>query len=156
MTTKENAVACVRNRKNYGMYNPNQELLESTGQMAEELGLVGFPVEIMQNYANNDAGNARRFLDVYGEDVRYCAGEKQWRNKLFLYCRISLYLGEYNAILTSQREKPCALQFPTEESITISAEIWIWNTAWMRKSASRRAGIPFNFDIRKQSNGIMP
>ena len=78
MTTKENAVACVRNRKNYGMYNPNQELLESTGQMAEELGLVGFPVEIMQNYANNDAGNARRFLDVYGEDVRYCAGEKQW------------------------------------------------------------------------------
>ena len=78
MTTIENAVERVRNHKNYGMYNPHKEQLEETNSLAEELGMVGFPVEMMQNYENNDAGNARRFLDVYGEDVRYCAAEKQW------------------------------------------------------------------------------
>ena len=78
MTTTENAVERVKHYKNYGMYNPHKAQLDETNALAEELGMVGFPVEMMQNYESNDAGNARRFLDVYGDDVRYCAAEKQW------------------------------------------------------------------------------
>ena len=72
----EAAVEQVRKSKNYGMVVPINQGKEPV--MYENLGIEGIPQEILQGYENNDAGNARRFLDVYGEDVRYCAVEKQW------------------------------------------------------------------------------
>ena len=76
MTTNESAVEQVRNQKNYGMLIPKNQPNEPVKY--EHLGIDGAPLETLQGYAANDAGNARRFLDVYGEDVRYCAAEKQW------------------------------------------------------------------------------
>ena len=72
----EAAVEQVRKSKNYGMVVPINQGKEPV--VYENLGIEGIPQEILQGYENNDAGNARRFLDVYGEDVRYCAVEKQW------------------------------------------------------------------------------
>ena len=34
--------------------------------------------ETITCYVANDAGNAQRFLDACGEDIRYCAAEEQW------------------------------------------------------------------------------
>ena len=76
MTTDETAVEQVRKEKNYGMLMPKTEA--GVPMVYEQLGIAGAPPETLQGYKDNDAGNARRFLDVYGDDVRYCAGEKQW------------------------------------------------------------------------------
>ena len=76
MTTDETAVEQVRKEKNYGMLMPREEAQVS--MVYEHLGVAGAPPETLQGYEDNDTGNARRFLDVYGDDVRYCAGEKQW------------------------------------------------------------------------------
>lgn len=76
MTTNKTAIEQVRKGKNYGMIMPKEEPNEA--MVYAHLGITGAPPETLQGYADNDAGNARRFLDVYGDDVRYCAGEKQW------------------------------------------------------------------------------
>ncbi len=76
MTTNETTVEQVRNQKNYGMVIPQTQ--GQTPMVYTHLGIDGAPPETLQGYALNDAGNARRFLDVYGDDVRYCAAEKQW------------------------------------------------------------------------------
>ena len=76
MEQNETAVEHVRKEKNYGMMVPAYQWQEPANY--EYLGIEGMPPELLQGYADNDAGNARRFLDVYGDDVRYCPVEKQW------------------------------------------------------------------------------
>ena len=63
MTTDETAVEQVRKEKNYGMLMPKTEA--GVPMVYEQLGIAGAPPETLQGYKDNDAGNARRFLDVY-------------------------------------------------------------------------------------------
>ena len=43
--------------------------------VAEDGRVVLPPIKM---YMDNDTGNARRFLDAYGEQVLYCPSEKRW------------------------------------------------------------------------------
>ena len=52
--------------------------LPASDEPSSVLTLRGNGEQTVKFYAPNDAGNAERFLDTYGEDVRYCPAEKTW------------------------------------------------------------------------------
>lgn len=61
--------------KNLVVQNP---AASSAAQPAPAIVMYNETEQTTKYYAPNDAGNAERFLDACGENVRYCTAEKTW------------------------------------------------------------------------------
>ena len=58
-----------------------QAMLSGDSAVAEQgaqLVAGGMKLPPIKVYKDNDTGNAQRFLDACGDNVRYCAAEKCW------------------------------------------------------------------------------